>query len=196
VDGRIFVLACARCTIPIMARSVFAFALLACLAYPTMATADECAPPVRVTWGGSGHAATAAQEESPVSRARELLVRAKFLDDAATLDDKMVTDITSRLTAMRLAAKVARDRADRATNDESLAAKAEELEADLTVSEAEVAFRKRTAAENRRVARELRVRAVRVVREAPVDDAVASACDPPFRFTADGRKIYRVECLK
>ena len=47
------------------------------------------------------------------------------------------------------------------------------------------------------IARELRVRAVKLVREAPAtEEPTALACDPPFRYTPDGRKIYRIECLK
>ena len=51
------------------------------------------------------------------------------------------------------------------------------------------------AADNRRVARELRARAVKLVRETPAERGEATSCDPPFRFTPDGRKIYRLECL-
>ena len=65
------------------------------------------------------------------------------------------------------------------------------------MSEAEVTFKRKTAADNRRVARELRVRAVKLVRDAPAaEDANTSACDPPFHYTADGRKVYRLECLR
>ena len=94
---------------------------------------------------------------------------------------------------------MARERADKASPDERelLGARADDLETDVIVSEAEITFKRRTAADNRRVARELRLRAVKLVREAPAfEDAAATSCDPPFRFTADGRKIYRVECLK
>jgi hypothetical protein len=138
-------------------------------------------------------------DESVVGRARELLNRAKFLDEAAVADERVASDLAARLPTLRTAAKSARDRADRAKEPErdTLAARAEELEAELAVSEAEVAVRRRSALEDRRVARDLRQRAVRLVREAPVEDTtLASACDPPFRFTADGRKIYRIECLR
>lgn len=136
-------------------------------------------------------------EESIVSRAREMLNRARFLDEAATNDEKAAVDLAARLPGIRVAAKAARDRADRATgaDKEALVSKAEDLEAEIAVSEAELAMKKRAAAEDRRVARDLRVRAVRLVREAP-DDSTVGVCDPPYRFTADGRKIYRVECLK
>jgi hypothetical protein len=128
-----------------------------------------------------------------------MLTRARFLDEAAAIDEKAATELANRLSSLRVAAKTARDKAERATPDERelLGARAEDLETDLVVSEAEVTFKRRTAVENRRVARELRARAVKLVREAPTfEDPTANACDPPFRFTADGRKSYRVECLK
>jgi hypothetical protein len=92
-----------------MARSVLALGVLslslASVAVSARASADECTPPVKVTWGAPASTpapasttapASAAADESPVLRAREMLLRAKFLDDAATADDKIVTDITSR----------------------------------------------------------------------------------------------------
>lgn len=127
-----------------------------------------------------------------------MLARARLLDEAATADEKAATELAARLPALRASAKAARDRADRAAgNDrETLVSRAEDLEADLAISEAETTSRRRSAVENRRVARDLRARAVRTVREAPADPPPASPCDPPYRFTADGRKIYRIECLK
>ncbi len=178
-----------------MARSALVLVVIALASVPTSVSADECTSPAKVTWGAAAERGET-KEEGPVARARDLLGRAKFLDDAAALDDKTVTDLTNRLPAMRLAAKVARDRADRATNDEMLAARAEELEAEITVSEAEIVLRKKSAVDNRRVARDLRARAVRLVREAPQEEAIASSCDPPFRFTSDGRKVYRIECFR
>ncbi len=154
------------------------------------------------TWGGRGSAlvdGTSVSRDSPVTRAREMLTRARFLDEAATVDEKAATDLASRLGALRVSAKLARERAGKATAEERelLGARADDLETDVIVSEAEITFKRRTAADNRRVARELRLRAVKLVREAPAyEDATANVCDPPFRFTADGRKIYRVECLK
>jgi hypothetical protein len=142
---------------------------------------------------------TLTAEESVVMRAREMLNRARFLDEAAVNDDKAAIDLATRLPNLRVAAKSARDRADRATgaDKEALVSKAEDLEADLAISEAELAMKKRAAAEDRRVARDLRARAVRLVRDgALAEDLALGACDPPYRFTADGRKIYRVECLK
>lgn len=155
------------------------------------------------TWGG-GHGsalddATSASRDAPVGRAREMLTRARFLDEAAAVDEKSAAELASRIGALRASAKTARERAEKASPEdrELLGSRAEDLETDVIVSEAEIAWKRRTAADNRRVARELRVRAVKLVREAPAyEDPTANACDPPFRFTADGRKIYRVECLK
>jgi hypothetical protein len=193
----------------------FAFALVLGVAAPSTALADDpyglasskpnatsAASRPLTTWGGPGSAfddATSVSRDSPVGRAREMLTRARFLDEAATVDEKAATDLASRLGTLRASAKTARERADKATPEERelLGARADDLETDVIVSEAEIAWKRRTAADNRRVARELRVRAVKLVREAPAyEDPTASACDPPFRFTADGRKIYRVECLK
>ncbi len=155
------------------------------------------------TWGGSGGGpsadATSVSRSSPITRARDMLTRAKFLDEAAIIDEKAAIELAAKLSSMRAAAKTARVTADRATGDERelLGARAEDLEADVVVSEAEVTFKRKTAADNRRVARDLRVRAVKLVRDAPAtEDANASACDPPFHYTADGRKIYRLECLR
>jgi hypothetical protein len=138
-------------------------------------------------------------DESAVGRARELLGRARFLDEAAATSEKEAIDLDKRLPALRIAAKAARDRADRSKDAEhdALLSKAEDLEADVVISEAELVLMRRIASEDRRVARELRAKAVRLVRESAGEEApVSSTCDPPFRFTPDGRKIYRVECLK
>jgi hypothetical protein len=196
----------------------FAVALVATVAAPATALADDpygLASPKPsgtgatsassrplTTWGGHGSSfddATSASRDAPVGRAREMLTRARFLDEAATVDEKSATELATRIGALRASAKTARERAEKAAPEdrELLGARAEDLETDVIVSEAEIAWKRRTAADNRRVARELRVRAVKLVRETPAsEDPTANACDPPFRFTADGRKIYRVECLK
>lgn len=138
--------------------------------------------------------------DEPVSRARELLSRARSLDVAATQDEKLAAEVTSRLPTLRASAKAARSRADHASGDdrEMLIAQAEDLEADVAISEAEITHRRRTANENRRQARELRAHAIHVVRDAaPTPAPAASApCEPPYRITATGRKIYRIECLR
>ena len=170
----------------------------------TSATSAPSAASRALTTWGSGHGsafddATSGSRDSPVGRARDMLTRARFLDEAATVDEKAASDLASRLGALRASAKTARERADKTTPEdrELLGARADDLETDVIVSEAEIAFKRRTAADNRRAARDLRGRAVKLVREAPAnEDPTASACDPPFRFNADGRKIYRVECLK
>jgi len=155
------------------------------------------------TWGGSHGGpvadATSVSRTSPITRARDMLTRARFLDEAAVVDEKAATELAAKLGSMRAAAKAARVTADRATGEdrELLGSRAEDLETDVVVSEAEVTFKRKTAADNRRVARELRIRAVKLVRDAPAtEDTNASACDPPFHYTADGRKIYRLECLR
>jgi hypothetical protein len=127
-----------------------------------------------------------------------MLARARLLEEAATADDKAAADLNARLPTLRLSAKVARDRADRATGDDrdTLVARAEDLEADLAVSEAETTAKRRSAIDNRSRARELRALAIKLVKEPPPTSTVASTCDPPYRFTNDGRKIYRIECLK
>ena len=192
----------------LLAPFAFAFALFV----PTIALADDpyglasssssSSSAALATWGGHASSlvdATSVTRDAPVTRARDMLMRARFLDEAATVDEKAALDLANHLGALRASAKVARDRADKATPEdrELLAARADDLETDVIVSEAEITFKRRTATENRRVARELRLRAVKLVREAPAfEDPTANACDPPFRFTNDGRKIYRVECLK
>jgi len=154
------------------------------------------------TWG-TAHAindATSVTRDAPVTRARELLTRSRFLDDAASVDEKAAAELTARLPALRAAAKGARERTERAGEGDKdlLGARADDLEADVIVSEAEVTFKRKTAADNRRAARDLRVRAVKLAREpaSASEEPAVLACDPPFRFTADGRKIYRLECLK
>jgi hypothetical protein len=162
----------------------------------TPAHADGvCTPAAPATWGVT--ATTPSTDDTPVGRARDLLARARLLDEAAAADEKSANEIGTRLPTLRASAKTARDRADHASgNDrETLVSRAEDLEADLAVSEAEATAKRQSALENRRVARELRTRAVRLVREAP-SEPPSSPCDPPYRFTADGRKIYRIECLK
>jgi hypothetical protein len=184
-------------------RAVLVVALLVvtALAAPEARADGTCpsSPRAVATWGvsASTSAATPA-DESPVVRARDLLARAKLLDEAASGDEKSATETAARLPALRATAKTARERADRASGDdrEALVSRAEDLEADLAVSEAEVAAKRRTAAENRRAARDLRARAVRVVRDAPAEAPPGLPCDPPYHFTTDGRKVYRLECLK
>jgi hypothetical protein len=154
------------------------------------------------TWGSRTAPpadATSVARDAPATRARDMLSRARFLDDAASVDEKAATELAARIPSLRTAAKAARDRAERGTPEERelLGARAEDLETDVVISEAEITFKRSTAAENRRTAHELRLRAMRLVREPTrTDEPVASACDPPFRYTADGRKVYRVECLK
>jgi hypothetical protein len=152
-----------------------------------------------VTWGGRSETRSAPAEESPVVRARELLSRAKFLDESAAAEDKASANLEQRLPALRASAKATRERAGRATgaDHDILLAFAEDLDADVLVSEAETVSKRREAVENRRVARELRARAVKLVREAPTTSSTAPAkCDPPYRFTPDGRKTYLFECLR
>jgi hypothetical protein len=181
-------------------RFVLGFALIT--AAPS-AHADEKCPtppaPPKVTWGATpSSASTAPSDESPVSKARDLMARAKFLDEAATSDERAAVEVAAKVGPLRAAAKSARDKAEKATAADKVAleAKAEQLETDVTVTDAEATEKKNSAADNRRVARELRARAVKMVKETPAEREQASSCDPPFRYTPDGRKIYRLECLK
>jgi hypothetical protein len=152
------------------------------------------------TWGTSHavHDATSVSRDAPVTHARQLVTLARSLDDAANVDEKAATELTAKLPSMRAAAKTARERADRASveDKEALGARADDLETDVVVSEAEITFKRTTAADNRRVARGLRRRAVKLVRETPPTEEPTATCEPPFRYTPDGRKIYRIECLK
>lgn len=152
------------------------------------------------TWGNARaiNDATSVSRDAPVTHARELLTLARSLDDAANVDEKAATELAAKLVSLRIAAKAARDGADRATveDKEILGARAEDLETEIFVSEAEVVFMRTTAADNRRLARGLRRRAVKLVREAPPHEEPTAVCDPPFRYTPDGRKIYRIECFK
>jgi hypothetical protein len=162
-------------------------------------------PGTFATWG-AGYAngdadSTRATREVPALRARDLLFRARWLDETAAADEKSAADLSARLPALRAAAQATRQRAERARTTEErelLSARAEDLETDVVVSESELSYRRRSAVDNRRMARDLRARAVRLAREpASADDtALVAACDPPFRFSTDGRKIYRLECLK
>lgn len=86
------------------------------LAFLTLAhdaTADEPAPPQPAESQAQG-ARTPASEERAVAKARELLERARFLDETATAEGKAVVDLDKRLPALRLAARAARDRVGRA----------------------------------------------------------------------------------
>ena len=139
-------------------------------------------------------------DEAVVGRARDLLARARVLDETAANDERFVVDLGKALPALRVAAKAVRERAGRAEaaarpEAEALTARAEELEAELAVDEVEVAVRRHAAESTRRLARELRALAVRVIKEPPSTADAAATCDPPYRYTADGRKLYRVECF-
>ncbi len=156
-------------------------------------------PPM--TTAAATPAPSASETDAPIGRARELLARARLLDEAAASDEKLAGDLARALPALRLAAKAARDRAARSdatrADHDAIVARAEELEAEVAVDEVDVAVKRHAAAENRRSARELRLLAVRIVKEPPaIAETVATTpCDPPYRFTNDGRKIYRVECF-
>lgn len=101
---------------------------------------------------------------SPVARARELLLRARRLDDSATVDEKVAATLAAELGAKRAAAKAARDAVSKASAEQKAAAeaKAEDLETDVIVSEAEIVARRNAASEDRRMAKDLRARAVRL----------------------------------
>lgn len=186
---------------------------LACMA-PSIARADASSRPAPVaapapgaggaTWGsgrvGSPVVVAGAAGDVPLSRARELLMSARSLDEAAAIEEVAAKELSARLTSLRTAAHDARERADRASPEERdlLSARADDLATDVIITEAEVSFNRRAAVENRRVARELRARAVKLAREASASAVpiAGTSCDPPFSITADGRKVYRVECLK
>ena len=101
---------------------------------------------------------------SPVALARELLVRARRLDESATVDEKVAATLAAELPGKRSAAKLARDAAEKAGTDQKAAAdaRAEDLETDVIVSEAEITARRNAASEDRRMAKDLRARAVRL----------------------------------
>ena len=139
-------------------------------------------------------------EESVVRHAREMVDRAKFLEETATGDEKAAWEIAKRIDDLRQRLRLAKDRAlaakDTDKDKDALVAKAEEIEADLVVSEAEVITKRRAVIENRRVARDLRATAVKMVKEASVEPpSLAWTCNPPFSYDLSGRKIYRVQCL-
>src|SRR5690349_5666786 len=117
-------------TLVVLATMTLAFVASAddtCKVTPTAAPATWGAPP------------PPPREDSPVARARELLASAKLLDETAATDEKAAAEIALRLPVLRASAKAARDRADRASGEERevLVARAEDLEADLAVTEAE-----------------------------------------------------------
>lgn len=175
--------------LPLLGR-IAGIALVASVAFdPSVARADEPRP--LVTWGATlPHGAF---DDSPVARARELLLRARALDDAASADERTATEIEGHLAALRTASKAAREKAIRVPADLALVARAEDLEADVVVSEAEIDARRKAAVENRRVARDLRARAMTLAKRGGTEDA--AKCEPPFRFTADGRKVYHLDCF-
>jgi hypothetical protein len=184
-------------------RLLFGAVLGAIVLSSSIASAEPCTPAPIATWGAtpaSNNAGAAAPIlDSPVARARDLLARAKILDEQATSDERSSAELAVRLPQLKASAKAAREKAEKAAGEERdrAVALAEELEADVTVSEAEIIAKKRTAADNRQTASMLRARALHIVREGSEPPAATSSnCDPPFRFTADGRKIYRVECFR
>ncbi len=206
--------------------AVFAVAFLPILASSREACADDpyvVAPSIvpthvaepRVTWASSRTVSTASHEastssrdlpDSPVVRARDSLLRARSLDEAASLDERAADEIAAKLQEMMAAAKGARATADKSPPEtrERLKARADDLEVDVAVSEAEITDKRRTAADQRSAARELRSHALALVRQpqvvqerAALASASASAsCDPPFSYTPEGHKVYRVACLK
>lgn len=101
---------------------------------------------------------------SPVALARELLLRARRLDDSATVDERVAAALTAELPAKRVAAKNARDAVSKASPEQLAAAeaRADDLETDVIVTEAEIVARRNAASEDRRMAKDLRARAVRL----------------------------------
>lgn len=89
------------------------------------------------------------------------MARAKFLDDAATGDERAAVELAAKMAPLRAAAKTAREKTDKSTSADKVAleAKVEELDTDVTVTEAEATEKRRSADDNRRVARDLRARA-------------------------------------
>lgn len=166
----------------------------------TTARAEEPKPAARTTWG-TPESERGENLETPPSRARSMLARARFLDEAAGAEERIARDLTAALPAKRTAATAARAKVAHGPPEfkDVFTADAENLEAELAVSEAEIDFRKRLASEDRAIARDLRVRAVRVARDAmggPTSDALATSCDPPFYYSGDGLKKYRMECFR
>lgn len=144
-------------TSPALVRGVLALALLV---IPAVAAADEtetCVPAAVREW-----------DPSPAALARDLLARARALDEAALADERSAAAIGKDLPAKRAAAKVARDQADRASGVDKIAleANADDLETDVAISEVETVTKREAAAERRLRARELRARALRLVQGA------------------------------
>lgn len=107
-------------------------------------------------------------DPSPTTLARDLLARARALDEAALADERSAATIATDLPAKRAAAKVARDQADRASGPDKVAleASAEDLETEVAISEVETVTKREAAASRRLRARELRARALRLVQGA------------------------------
>jgi len=132
------------------------------------------AVPARADVGGKEWEAT------PAAQARELLARARSLDEAALSDERIAANLTAELPAKRVAAKAARDAANVASPDKkpALEAHAEDLEAEVLVSEAEVSARRNAAAEHRKWARELRAKAVRTAQGGTASRPATKVYDP------------------
>ncbi|MBL8610606.1 MAG: hypothetical protein JNL38_24925, partial [Myxococcales bacterium] len=96
-----------------MRRAVIAcsWVVLSTLA-PCVARADGPCPPSPSPAPVRAAAAEPAVE-SPVAKARELLGRAKLLDEEALVDERVAADLDKRLPSLRDAAKAAREAAER-----------------------------------------------------------------------------------
>jgi hypothetical protein len=110
-------------------------------------------------------AAHADEADPPVTQARDMLTRAKQLDEVAKTAEREVITLEQRLPGLRTSAEAARKRAK--NGEQALVAEAENLEADLIVSEAEVASKRKASIEARETAHTLRSHAVRLVIVAP-----------------------------
>jgi hypothetical protein len=105
-------------------------------------------------------------DDGRITRARELLGRARKADESATQDQKVANELSKKLDGLRQQAIAARRSADVAQpqDREDAVALAEQAEAELALSEAEIVQRRTAATDARKAARDLRDRALRVMR--------------------------------
>lgn len=202
-----------RLPLPALASAAtFALAHLALLARP--AWAEE--PPRKAATSaesraGAGAAPTRNDPEDriddPTVRARRLLDRARTLDEGAARNEAAARDVELRLPKLRADARAAREAVNRApvAARASAEARAEDLEADVAVSESELTLKRRLAVEQRRQARELRSTAITIAKDgvSAGDAATRSAssedflgCARPLQLSPDGSKVFRIECFR
>jgi len=188
--------------------SALAAASTAVLSFASSARAE---PQEGLSVGRPSVAVAAAGQKpdgSALAQARDLIARARVLDEVAASEEKLAVELAKKVAAQRSEVKRLRHAATFRPEKDALTDRADAIEAELLVNELDIEEQKHAAAEHHRSARELREHAVDVVRGRvayvvhrhrdpllPMYIPADWECSPPYTLQPDGRRLYKHECL-